>query len=499
MNNDDSLVKIAKGAGIVFIGSFFAKLLGYFYVLILARLGSYKYGLLNIGFGMFSFVGIISLLGLNLGVLRYVSFYKAKGDKNKIKGAIISALRISLPLSLLLSSLVFIFAGEISNIFHDEGLVPILRILVIGVPFFVIGNIFIHALRAFQKVGYAVGTREVVEKIINILLTLLLLYLGLDLYGATLAYIVSMVSTFVIAFYIMEKRVFSIFDKTKTFYYRNEILRYSLPLVFTTFFLVIIKWINTFLLGYFENASYVGIYNVALSTADLMYIVPIALTTLSFPIMTERYSKSKNKDLKYIYDTTTKWIFLIILPIYLIFLFFSRNILYIMFGKEYSAGALALSILASGYVLYSLSKTAFDILSIAKKTKTIFYITLVVAIINIILGFILIPKFNLFGASIATSVSFVVMGILFFYYAYKIDKLQPIKLVYIKSSAIGLISIFVIYKLSNLIKLSIFRIFSLWLLFLVIYLFLLYTFKCLNYEDKMVIKSWYNKIRFYKF
>ena len=305
-----------------------------------------------------------------------------------------------------------------------------------------------------------------------------------------------MFSTFILTFYLLEKKVFSIFNNIRISYYRNEILKYSLPLLFTSFFFMIIRWVTTFILGYLENASYVGMYNVALSTADLMYLVPIALTTLSFPIMTVRYSKNKSKDLKYIFNTTTKWVFLIALPIYLIFLFFSKNILGIMFGNEYSNGALTLSILASGYIIYSLSKTASDILSVAKKNEIIFYVTLAAAIINVILNFILIPRFNLMGAAISTSIAFIIMGVLFFYYAYKISGAQPIKFVYLKTSIIGFVSIFVIYKLSKIINLSIYKFFSILLLFLVIYLFLLYIFRCLDDEDILVIKSLFNKIKF---
>jgi O-antigen/teichoic acid export membrane protein len=494
MDNHNSLVKIAGGAGIVFMGSLFAKLLGYFYVLILARLGSYNFGLLNIGFGIFAIIGIVSLLGLNFGALRYVSFYKARNDKPKIKGAILSALQIALPLSLLLSFIVFLFANNIASIFHDDKLIIILRILMIGIPFYVVGNIFINVLRAFHKIGYAVGTREIVEKIIGISLVLSLIYFGLELIGAAIAYVVSAISTFVISFYLTEKKVFSIFSKIKTSFYRIEMLKYSIPLVFTGFFFLIIRWINTFILGYFENASAVGLYNVSLSTADLMYVIPIALTTLSFPIMTEMYSKNKN--LKSIYNTTTKWIFLITLPMFLFFIFFSRDILRIMFGNEYGNAALALSILAGGYIIYSLAKTAMDVLSIVKKTKIIFYVTSIAAIVNIILSLILIPKFHLIGAAISTSVAFMIMGIIFFYYAYKINKLQPIKLFYIKTIIIGLVSIFIIYKLSNMMVLSIYKLFLILLLFGWIYLFLLYIFKILDYEDKLVIQSWFKKIKF---
>jgi len=57
------------------------------------------------------------------GITRYVSFYKGKEDKGRIKGTIISALKITLPLSLILAFILFGYANWISiHVFHDARL-----------------------------------------------------------------------------------------------------------------------------------------------------------------------------------------------------------------------------------------------------------------------------------------------------------------------------------------------------------------------------------------
>ena len=48
-----------------------------------------------------------SLVGLPAGIQRFVSFYKGKGNKGRIKGTIFGALKISFPLSLVFAFLFF--------------------------------------------------------------------------------------------------------------------------------------------------------------------------------------------------------------------------------------------------------------------------------------------------------------------------------------------------------------------------------------------------------
>ena len=76
--------QIAKGALITFLGLFIGKILSYVYVTIVARLGSSAYGILSLGFTITLFLVSIAMLGLNTGIVRYISFYIGKKDDNKV-------------------------------------------------------------------------------------------------------------------------------------------------------------------------------------------------------------------------------------------------------------------------------------------------------------------------------------------------------------------------------------------------------------------------------
>ena len=95
---NESLRKIVKGAGFVLLGTIIGRAFGYGSRLIIARLGASDYGLVALGFAVMSIAATLSMVGMTQGVIRYVSLYKGKEDKGRIKGTIISALKITLPL-----------------------------------------------------------------------------------------------------------------------------------------------------------------------------------------------------------------------------------------------------------------------------------------------------------------------------------------------------------------------------------------------------------------
>jgi len=490
--------RIAKGAIIVFLGMLLSRALAYLYVILLARLGSSEYGLISLALVIVSFLSIFATLGLKTGIVRYVSYFKGKKDDKKIKGTILSSLKLSLPLTLVLMILLFIFSDKISIlIFHNAQLTPLLKIFSFTLPFISLSEIFLGVIVGFQKIEYKVLIKEILENIIKLLLTFILIYLGYNLIGIAVVYLFSIVITSFLSFYFLQKKVFPFF-RTKIIpkLATNELLFFSLPLIFGSVLTLIIKWTDVLMIGYFRTSSEVGIYNVVLPTANLLVIVPTSLMAIFMPLITELYSKKKFKEIKIISKINSKWIFFLNFPIFLLIFLFSREILKIMFGSEYVIGNVALLILIIGYMVRSLTHINYSILTMIKKTKLILYIGLLSALCNIILNYFLIPRYGIIGGSIATSFSFILSYILMFRASYKLTKIQPLKLNYFKSIIAGIISFFLVYYIIISIENISFILFVLLsLLFLLIYFVLVYLLKGLDKEDKDIINAFYIKFK----
>jgi len=490
---DVSLRKIAKGAGIAFIGTFIGTAFGYFSRMTIARfLGASDYGLVNLGFAVMNIAAAISLLGLNTGIQRFVSFYKGKGGRGQIKGTILGALKISFPLSLILTSLIFFYADWISiNIFKETLLTPVLKIFAIAVPFWVLSDIFNSGTVGFQEIKYKIYSTLVFKDTFKLIAIVAFIALGYGVIGASIGWVMAIIFTAVLAFYYLEWRVFPIFNtEVKAVSVDKELLFFSLPLIFAGFAGLVTGWTDTVMLGYFRTTSEVGIYNAAMPTARLLGIVLSAFGIIFMPIVTELYAKGKIEDLRNVYASVTKWIFALILPGFLLMTLFSVSIISIMFGPEYVEGATALSILAFSFFVSALLGLAPSLLTTFGRTKIVMGCSFVCACSNILFNLILIPMYGINGAAIATGASIILMSFLYLIFVYRVVKTQPFRMSYLKplfASSIAVLAVYIIT--TQVIGISLFSLATMLVVFLILYFFLLLLFKSFEEEDLMIMRA----------
>lgn len=490
---DVSLRKIAKGAGIGFTGMFVGTAFGYLSRMIIARfLGAGDYGLVCLAFAGVSIAVSLSLVGLPAGVTRYVSFYKGKGDKGRIKGTIISALKISFPLSLIVSLIFFFSADWISvNVFHESRLAQVLMIFAIGVPFWVLRSNFNSATTGFQVLQYQVYVNQFFENIFKLAAIVIFLALGFGVLGAAWGWTLAIILTPFLAFYFLEKKVFSVFStKVKSISVDKELLFFSFPLIFAGLAGLITGWTDTLMLGYFSTASDVGIYNTALPTAKMLSVGAGAFGVIFMPVVSELYARDRIEDLKSVYSTVTKWILSITLPAFLLMSLFSECILRIMFGSEYAVGATALSILAFSYFVTSLFGLAVPLLQSYGKTKIIMGCGFAGAGANFGLNLLLIPVYGVNGAAIATGFSVALMNIFYLFFAFKIGEIQPFRKNYLKPVVASIVAVSVVYVVTKyVIGISLFSLIGMFFVFLAIYFLLLLLMKSFEEEDLMIMRA----------
>ncbi len=495
MKNTKISHQIVVGAIITFFGMVFGKGLIYLYVALIARLGSSEYGLLSLGFTITSFLVFISMLGLNTGLTRYIPFFIGKNNDKKIKGTVLSSIKISVPISLFFTFLLFFFANKISiNIFHNSNLVPILRLFSFTIPLIVLSNLFASVMIGFKKVTYQIVINEVIENIVKFVLTFVLIYFGYKVFGAAIAYLISVIVTFILSLYFVQKKTFKIINKNiKTEFITKELFKFSLPLFFAGLFTLVIKWGDLLLIGYFRTASDVGIYNATLATASLLTLVPTALMIIFLPIVTNLYSKKNKKEINEVSIRTSKWIFFCNLPIFIMLLILSRDILRIMFGGEYIIGTTSFIILLFGYMIHSLTHINSSILIMMKKTKMVFHIGLVTSLFSITINLLLIPRYGIIGGAIGTSFALILDYFIYAFLAYRLSGNFTLKLSYIKFIISALISTFIIYLLKEDINISIGNTIVLSVAFSIIYLILNILLKSFDKEDKYILSSFFNK------
>ncbi|MCD6459889.1 flippase [bacterium] len=490
---DKSLRKIAKGAGLGFTGTMIGMAFGYFSRIVIARfLGPGDYGLVSLGVSAFTIASTFSLMGLPSGVIRYISFYKGKEDEGRIKGTIISAIKMSVPLGIILTVLIFFGADLISiHIFHEPNLTPVLRIFSIAIPFWVLAQICLGATIGFQDLRYNVYVLHLFQNSFKLIAIVILLWLGFGVIGASFGWVLAIVGMPFLAFYFLENKVFPIFNtKIKSVAMEKELFLFSFPLIFVGMAGLITGWTDTIMLGYFSTTEAVGIYNAVQPTARLMLVALSSFGVIFTPVISELYARNKYEDLKNSYSVVTKWILALVFPAFLLMALFSKPIIEIMFGPDYIEGAMALGILAFGFLVISAIGPASSVLHALGRTKVIMGCSFIGAAANVVLNLLLIPPYGINGAAIATAFSLVLMHAFLLFFVNRIGKIQPFRTSFLKPIFASAIAVFLVYGMTKyLIGVSFFILIVMFFVFVIIYFLLVLLFKSFEEEDLMIMKA----------
>ena len=485
-----ALSTIAKGAGFVFLGMVVSKFLSYLYRVVIASLGPAEYGLLSIGLAVFGMLSVLSVLGLDTGVVRYLSEYKSKKDFSSVAGTVVGALKTSLFVSFFIGAALFLFAPFLATvIFHSNALVLLLRFFAVMIPFYAARDIMLAAVRAATQESYFdVIVRNVGENTLKLIFTFLLI--GFGAVGAVSATAGALFVSFLFALYFCLRYIpYSPGAEQKL-----HLLQYSIPLLFSTLLIQIFVWSGTLIMGYYRSPAEVGIFNAALPTAKLLSIIPGGIGSLFLPVMTELYTQHKELEARTTYLAATKWIFFMNLPIYVIIMAFAQPLLSLIFGAEYGAGALALAIVATSYLLLQAALPSIETLKALKKTPLVLLDTGVAAVLCIVLSFLLVPQYGVTGGALATGLSFAAYGGLAIIQAYGSTRIFAFQLHFLKGIFAAAAAWFVVqwfFPPATSLSLLLGGAITIGL----VYTMLIILFRSLSEEDKIILGKVQNKVK----
>ncbi len=450
MTYTQPLKTLVKGAGFFFVGIFFSNIAGYIYRMIIARwLGSGDYGLLNLGLAVLGVGTVFATIGLPSGVMRFVSYYRGQKKEAYVKGVVLTSLKIVFLLSLIIASAIYVFSEEIvETLFSEPGFLPVLLIFLVAIPFNAVKQIFVFTAKGFENIKYPVYTEQFFMQTSRLVLTVLLLFLGFGILGASIATVVSVILSVFLILYFLEFKIYRIFrTKIKPKIEIRELFSYSWPLTLMPLVYMILSWTDTLMLGYFLDSKSVGVYNVARPTAAFVMMIPDALSQLFLPVFTGLFAIKKYNEMRSVYRTISRWLFMSVLPISLIFIFFSEIIITTLFGTEYSAASVPFSILSLGFFLSIIAGPGGGALATIGKTKITLITTTIAAILNVVLNLVLIPVYGISGAAMATAFSMIVQYWLNMILANHYLKLFPFGIYYFKPITASVFSISLLYGL----------------------------------------------------
>tara|TARA_B100001057_G_scaffold501097_1_gene620493 strand:+ start:2773 stop:4089 length:1317 start_codon:yes stop_codon:yes gene_type:complete len=198
--------------------------------------------------------------------------------------------------------------------------------------------------------------------------------------------------------------------------------------------------VDQLMVKYFLDFEQLGYFGLSVRFTDVLFLLPIIFAKTIFPVMIK-----KSKD-KMAYETflgkifiSAVWISTILNLIILIFGYFLISKFFP--DSNYVQSYYVLTIYIWALIPYTFNQITYRWLMIKNKVKDNFVRLVFALIINVLLNYSLIPLMGIFGAAIATLLSFTLLSLL-------PDIIYPYsrKLFFTKIKSFNPINIFVLFK-----------------------------------------------------
>lgn len=441
----DSVRQLFKGGSVLLVGLVFQLGISFFGKLIIAReLSLSEFGGVALGMTMASVVAAVCLLGMAEGVSRFLPRYKEPADR---RGILVSAFTLALPVGVVVGTLLFVASPVIaSELFNSPEVTPILEVFALVVPLFVAHRLIISTIQGNQQSLPKVLIDNILQPLTRFLTIGVVIVIGISSVRIAWAYFAGWAVPVVIglAYMIRHTSLFKFGSATET--RRREMLKFSIPLLFSAALTLVFNDLDTLFLGYFsESPAPVGVYNAVYPLGNLLTTALVAFSFIFMPVISELHENDDIDQVRRMFQVVTKWIFIATLPVFLVLAAFPRRIILLTFGAKYVSGEAALAVLASGFFIHAVFGLNQQTVVSLGETKVKMYADFGAATTNLILNLLLIPQFGPLGAAVATSVTFIGMNIALTTYLYRRVGIVPFNAAILTPAAVGIGSFAVVY------------------------------------------------------
>ena len=399
--------EILRGMLYSFGSKVLVKLIGIVTSIIAARYyGAEMIGLMALLMSVQNIAGLFATFGLSNAMMRLIPEYAVKYSQATSIALYKKIRNLAIMTTLSVSVLLYFLSGVIADkVYKTPELAFFIILAALVLVFGSLNAVYTTMLRTMKKIKlYAL--LELLPKIISAVMLLILTFAFYDKFN--LMYVALFPPVFMslwLIFYMHSVTAAECEASVQENLPRyKEILSIAWPMWMTRGMNIIIGQTDVIMIGIFASVGEVGVYGVVLSLVSLIGFVLSSVNVMMAPKISELYHSKKPDELAEIVQRTSKLMFWVALPI-ILFLLLSGKYLLAIFGTEFEAGYTVLVILALGQFINAASGSVGNVLNMVGYQKQFRNIVFFTAVMNICFNYVLLPKYGMEGAAIASFIS----------------------------------------------------------------------------------------------
>lgn len=388
-----------------------------FAIMVARSTGAAGTGVYNLVQTVLNFSSTISKLGADTLMTRFGVQYFMQRQWGNIKDLFNKNILVSVPLSLLLSAVIFFQADEIAaHIFTKPELAPYFQVGALALLPLTVFQIATGGIRGLKKIRQYAFLHNVSNFLFGIFILggILLLTTRRDPMIVVITYITFITLTALLSIYWFF--VYSHYFKTmpsQGIQFREKFW-VGMSLFVASLASLVRGYADTLILSRFASMEEVGIYRNAFKVATVTRIALIALLIPAAPQFAELYAAGRMDELRRSAQFVTKIIFWCSAPILLV-IFAAAPLIMGIFGKEFVAGSSVLMVLAVGQFINAATGPVSNILIMTGRQKLNRNLMVATTVLAIGLNLWLVPLMGAMGAAIVNALGVFLLNVIPFF------------------------------------------------------------------------------------
>lgn len=422
----------------------FVSFTSFLYWLIIGKtLPPSDYGIVNIFTNFTVILASFIPLGTSVALFKLIPEYLERKEFGKITSSIRFTIKVIVITTVVISAIIIVFSDFISSIFKLPN--PVILLLPISLFGYAIFNHQAQIMLGFQH-AKKLALTSAIGYSVKVTISALLILTNMHFFGPIIGFVVSSIMIFLMRInYLLYDKKPSKIDGKKI------IITFGLSALVLRIAMLLFNSSPPLILSLFHTPEVVGIFGIAILLANQLHAIPTIFSSALFPI-TSHLSVIKNTEKRqtHLINLVVRYSLLITLPLLIFIILFSGKLIMLISQEAYLPAKSILPILSIGSIIFGIS--FIFVRSIYALGKADIHRNIIL-FSSAIFIFISIPSayfFSVLGISFAYTISTSVLFITSLIFLKKLIKYSPQWKTIGKLLIANLISLSILYFLSNL-------------------------------------------------
>ncbi|MDJ0763461.1 MAG: polysaccharide biosynthesis C-terminal domain-containing protein [Myxococcota bacterium] len=408
---------MAKGSLVNVLGMLGKVLFPVFLILLNRLYGTTTVGYWMVAYSAISVVLALTVSGINDGVLMFAARYQEDSNQReeKLYGMLANGFVISLAISFLCIAAAQLGGDRLlAEKFQQAGVAEGIVFLTWSLPFQIIPIIVIAATKALIMMKWEALIQGFLAPLLLLLFSIGFYFNDVSLQSLLKAYLLTYVSLTAVSLLVFA-RYFSyiqLFKAMLGFRLSLPLIKFAIPQNLNMTFNTFITRLDVVMLGYFAvNPKLIAFYSMGAEVVRNIRQIKLAFSGVYAPIIARLHKRGDREGMNLSFSMISRWTATLAFPVALIVAFF-RNELLLIFHRTYVYDTTFMLLLLIPPLLSCTTGLAGNIIVMTGHSLWNLLNSFVVAGLNLVLNYVLIPKYGLIGAAVASALASLAISVM---------------------------------------------------------------------------------------